>query len=355
MVARRPFLARTVRGLEAIAAAEARERLDAGDVRIGHRSVRFSSTAAAAELLRLRSADDVFLVCGELQGVGHTRAALADLAERARTLALEPCLDWIAEGRDVRPANGFELVVSFLGRRNFSRYDVEDVVGEAIGRRLGLPLVRMHDPERAVPDVSIRLHLEHTEGVVGARVGQGPLHRRPYKRDSVPGSLHPPVAYALVRVAGACERHVLLDPFCGAGTIPIEAQLGMGPLTAVAADVSQAALRATRANANRAGVRVLPVRADAGRLPIRDGSIDRMVGNPPWRNQVGDLGSLRPGRLSLWREVSRVLAEGGCAVMLGLTDEDARTLGTCGLVSADALRLSLSGTWTTASIVSRSG
>jgi 23S rRNA G2445 N2-methylase RlmL len=314
--------------------------------------VRFSCAAGADELLRLRSVDDVFRVCGSVGDIGHTRAALGDLAAWVGRLPLERAVSWVSAAREVRSDLGFEVVASFLGARNYTRYDVEAAVGAAIGERLGLRLVPMREPERAAPDLSFRVHIDHADGVLGIRVGAAPLHRRAYKLDSAPGSLHPPVAYTLGRLAGVRPGQVVLDPFCGAGTALIESGLGAGELAAVGADISRDALRATAANAARAGVRVLAVQADAGRLPLADGAVDRVVGNPPWHNQVEYAGSLASGTEPFWRELARVLTADGRAVLLGVADDAEPALAAAGLVRHVAAKLSLSGTWTTISVVS---
>ena len=67
------LLARTVRGLEHVVAAEvaAIGRVE----RIRHREVWFTAPPTPA-VLDLRTADDVFLIGAVVDGVGHTRADL---------------------------------------------------------------------------------------------------------------------------------------------------------------------------------------------------------------------------------------------------------------------------------------
>jgi 23S rRNA G2445 N2-methylase RlmL len=196
------------------------------------------------------------------------------------------------------------------------------------------------------------VHIDHTDAGLGIRVGAVPLHRRAYKLDSAPGSLHPPVAYALGRLAGVRPGQVVLDPFCGAGTALVECGRGAGDLVAVGVDISRDALEAAAANAERAGVRVVAVQADAGRLPFGDGTVDRVVSNPPWHNQVEYAGSLASGTEAFWRELARVLTADGRAVLLGVADDAELELAAAGLVRHVAAKLSLSGTWTTVSVVS---
>ena len=68
--------------------------------------------------------------------------------------------------------------------------------------------------------------------------------------------------------------------------------------------------------ANGRGVDVSWSVADAGALPLRDGTVDRVAVNPPWDRQVPPRGRLGANPDRLWREARRVLAPGGRIVAL---------------------------------------
>ena len=51
-------------------------------------------------------------------------------------------------------------------------------------------------------DLNVRLFIEHETASVGLRLGQVPLQERRWKRAHRPGSLKPPVAAAMLRLAG---------------------------------------------------------------------------------------------------------------------------------------------------------
>lgn len=130
--------------------------------------------------------------------------------------------------------------------------------------------------------------MDGSRATVALRIADRPAHRRAYKQATVPGTLHPPLAAAMVRLASVHSRGVVLDPCCGAGTLLVEADRAAPGAVLVGVDRDPAALRAASVN----GPLVKWVRADAGRLPVPSGSVDRVLVNPPWSRQVPAQGAL---------------------------------------------------------------
>lgn len=305
------LLARTVRGIESIVADELVERRLGRVLRVGHRDVLFEPARLGPDLLSPRCADDVLLVAATLDGIGRRRDSLRELARTAERLPLRQLLER-RERCGGGPFATVDVSASFVGRRNYNRYDIEDAVGGPLSAALGRPYRGRRDGV-APPTggLSFRVTIDGERATVAVRIADRPLHRRPYRLRSTPGSLHPPVAQALVRMANPAPGERLLDPCCGSGTIPLEAP---GTLHRLGVDSSAAALAA--ADVNDAAGAVRWWRADAGELPVRTGSIDVVVSNPPWDRQVPPSGRLAhdPGRF--WAELSRVLRPGGRAVLL---------------------------------------
>ncbi|MEV3979173.1 RNA methyltransferase [Nonomuraea sp. NPDC049758] len=377
-------VARAVRGTEPLVAAEIRRARLGVVVGVRHREVWFEVRPGAG-LLGLRTADDVLLAAAVVDGVGHGRSALARLARAARGIDLGP-----PGGPDV------EVSASFVGRRNYTRHEIEDAVGTELARSWRLRYHSRRDGGRPPAGATAwRVTIEGDQAVIARRAGDRPLHRRPYKTASIPGTLHPPLAAAMAQLAGLGAEGfggVVLDPCCGAGTTLIEAHaLTLPPHTGPAGlagpaefsgpsrpsglpslpglpalpgcsgfsggvgfvgfDRDPVAAAAAAANARAAlppdGPR--PFRwglADAGRLPVADGSVRRVLVNPPWGRQVPPRGLLGPGLDPLWREVRRVLEPGGLAV--ALLHDDPGAGGTPGAAPRgfrieQALPVSLSG------------
>src|SRR5215470_17743229 len=189
------FLARSVRGLEWLSAAEIETDLNAFVLEVGHREILFRAPVDSA-VLGLGSIDDLFLVCGEIQEIDRRRVSLSRLAKGLKKLPLVRSLAKIESLRPVRRSGGFEVIGSFLGPRNFNRKEIEFWAGTAISEITGM---QFHDHDAVVSperDVSWRIHMRDNQAIVGLRVALRPLHRRDYRVWSAPGALHPPVAYA---------------------------------------------------------------------------------------------------------------------------------------------------------------
>jgi SAM-dependent methyltransferase len=150
----------------------------------------------------------------------------------------------------------------------------------------------------------------------------GPLHssRRFPALRRVPAATNPLLAALLVQLAKPRRGDVLLDPFCGSGTLLVEAAaLGLD-LVLLGADLDPAALAQAAGNRGVVPTAAL-LRADAARLPVADGAVDRVVANLPFGKRVGS----HAGNLALYpaflAELTRVLRPDGRAALL--TDDKA--------------------------------
>jgi hypothetical protein len=307
------FLARTVRGLEHIAAREIAER--GGTVLHAPVSVLDHP---------LRTVDDLFTLAFTAPDPGPVKA---DLPALARRLAAAPL--------PVQPAGDrFSVSASTSGRRTYNRYDVEDLVGEILARRFGADYVSRRGGAPPPDAVNWRVTVTPAGVHIGLRGARPPLHRRPWKVASVPGSLHPPVAAAMVRLAGIGPGDVVIDPCCGAGTL-----LAESPGLRAGSDV--AGVVAAQANAPA----VAWFTADARSLPYPTGTVDHVLTNPPWGRQVTAVGTFA----ALTREWRRVLRPGGRLTYLGPWDPPP------GWRVVTRLPISLAGTHPTITVCERGG
>jgi len=327
------YFARVSAGLEQIAWRDIERRFAVEFVGFGHRRIDFGYAGVPADLLDLRSVDDVYVFVARLTRLDHTRVSLDRLTQKIALLDFEPALAVVAAARALPDEPKYRVTASHLGKRNYSRYDVEGAVERALTPRLPWRFV-LNEADEPEPDLDLRVLLEDDWALLGLRLGAAPLHRREYKVASRTGSLKAPVAYCLGLLAGFAPGQVLLDPACGAGTILAEA-LSLAPGgVLIGGDAEQAALELAQQNlrAAAASVRlvdtatILDPRAeppgvvlyqgDARAIPLAAGSVDAVVSNLPWGQQVSvdaDIGQLY---VAIFGAIVRTLAPGGQVVLL---------------------------------------
>ncbi len=160
------------------------------------------------------------------------------------------------------------------------------VFGEGFSRRT-LELVAARELVRAGVKAnrrarrSVRVELDCRSRVLAAslQLNEKPMHLRPYYRRKHPAPLNPLVAASAPLLADLPRGAVVYDPFCGSGTIPIEASLLLGA-EALASDVRRKYAEAALENSRLAGADVHVAVGDVRAPPFR-GGFDAVVADPP--------------------------------------------------------------------------
>ncbi|MHB0856760.1 MAG: methyltransferase domain-containing protein [Anaerolineae bacterium] len=301
----------TGRGLEQVCTEEMAVLPGIGASEIAYRRVSAQIAGGSEKrLLDLRTADDVFVYLAEWPAIGRERSHLATLEDAASRLDLDSALEVCRRAREVPYPPSFSVTANFVGKRNYTSDEIKAAVAAGVIGRHGW----VYREDERESDLNVRIFLEHSVALVGLRLGARPLHRRPYKVAHVVGSLKAPVAAALVRLARPKPSDLLLDPFCGAGTILVEAAL-MG-VRCLGGDLAADALEAAQLNAREADVRLDLMQWQALALPLASGSVACIVTNLPWGRQVS--AGKDPATLmrAACAEMRRVLAPGGRVVLL---------------------------------------
>lgn len=308
------LFALTTRGLETLCADEMAALPGLAVRAVGYRQVRAGYAGDVRALLTLRTVDDVYVAVAEWAGLATQRGALADLSARARGWPLSAAVDPCRHVRPVADPPGFSVTASFVGQRNYSAPEIKQAVALGIHEALGW---RYCADDREA-ELNVRLFIEHERVLVGVRLGATTLHRRAYKQEQLPGSLKPPVAAAMLRLAQVGAGASVLDPCCGAGTIAIEAAaLGCRVWGSdLAPDALPAAVRNGAAAGAAAGAVVHWLHGDAMHLPVVSRSVDAVVSNLPWGRQVSADADLQAMYRAACREMERVVAPGGRIVLL---------------------------------------
>lgn len=321
------LLATCCPGLESILAAEVLQRLSA-PVRTARGEARFQGTVNTA--LELRCADNLYALLGETPAGPHR----ADLAPLGRALAALPVRERCAEACIALQGLRAHVSASRTGRHSYSRFEAAAAVLDALCSAHGMipGLAESHD-------VAFRLDIDGSRATLSVKLTDAAFRFRGQRSFSA-AAIRPTIAHALVRLSQPRADDVFLDPFCGSGTILSE-RLSLPHHVVLGGDSDAQALAV--AAQNTSGQAQL-AQWDAGALPIESASVDAIVTNPPWGNQiaVSDSAALY---LAFLREVVRVLRPGGRLVVLSdRADDMAAAAQACGVALPEPLTLSLHGT-----------
>jgi len=263
---------------------------------------------------------------------------LADPAEETVLAAVRAAVnDAVLPG--IGPGMTFAARCLRDGRHAVQSPTIEREAGTIIGRRTGAAV------NLTAPDVTVRVDVSGTLLVIGEVVGAQALDRRfqwiyrpritlspvvaaaaLYLAD-MPDPEHPVIDQVARRGArcadaGGAATGALLDPFCGSGTIAIEAaSWSSAPEAPIyASDLAPEAVAGTRANAacNGFARRIIPRRADATQLAhyYRDRGIATIVCNPPFGVRLGKRINFDQFYEALLAEAAGVLPVGGRLVLL---------------------------------------
>lgn len=198
-------------GVEAVVARELK-LLGYPDTRTDNGRIHFSADTSAIcrANLWLRSADRVYVQIGEFKAYSFN-----DLFEG--TIAL-PWEQWLTADCEF-PVNG-SCVKSTL----MSVSDCQSIVKKAVVERLKRKYGMQRFPEtgsRVKIDFSI-LNDRVTLAIDASGAG---LHKRGYRTLSHVAPIKETLAAALIQISRWYPDRALIDPFCGSGTIPIEAAM----------------------------------------------------------------------------------------------------------------------------------
>jgi tRNA (guanine6-N2)-methyltransferase len=323
----------TNRGLEPLCAEEMKRVLALSITGTSYRRVSAILRGNVSAVLSLKTVDDVFIDVGTWEEIGPHRIVLQSITENSQKLVLEPALEVVAQARSISRQPAFSVTANFVGKRNYSMDEIKAAAALGITAHYGWRYVDEDESE-----INVRLFIEHDSAYIGVRLAAVALHRRAYKQAHLPGSLKPSVAAAMLLTAEAAPGLRMLDPLCGAGTLPIEAAL-QGVL-AWGGDLNSAALDSARTNIRAAGISVHLQRWDAVHLPLASQSMDRIVTNLPWGRQVQVDENLERFYRRVCAEFQRVLTDDGQIVLLTSLPE---LVDLAGMTRREAIEISLFG------------
>lgn len=117
---------------------------------------------------------------------------------------------------------------SSIKSKLFSPSDIQSIVKKAIVDRLSGKYNILRFPEDG-SEYPIRITILKDEVTVGIDTSGESLHKRGYRKLTVKAPITETLAAALISLTPWKKDRILIDPFCGSGTIPIEAaMIGLG-------------------------------------------------------------------------------------------------------------------------------
>ena len=206
------LIAKTFQGLEEVLAQELTE-LGANDIQIGRRMVSFSGDKEMMYRANfcLRTAVRI------LKPIKHFKAKDADDVYNAVR-----SIDW-SKYLDVDTTFSVDSVVFSQEFRHskFVAYKVKDAIVDYFRETLGKrPNIRITNP-----DIRLNIHIAESDCTLSLDSSGESLHIRGYRTATVDAPINEVLAAGLIKLSGWDCKTDLIDPFCGSGTILIEAAL----------------------------------------------------------------------------------------------------------------------------------
>jgi tRNA (guanine6-N2)-methyltransferase len=250
-----------------------------------------------AGLLSLRTAEDAFFLLERVPKLPWGYEGQDALYNALlQTRSLEPALRALERVRGQRPRGTvrFRVVARLSGQRQpYRRVDLGRSVAKALehGTRKRWRAVESGGDgvaSNAIADVEVWANVIGMDFICGLRLSDETMRHREYKEVHLPASLRPSVAAAMVWLTEPAPADVLLDPLCGVGTILIERGLVSRHRLLLGGEMDEAALAAAATNI---GPRHKPRQLfhwDARRLPLTEGSVNKVATNLPFGVKIGN-------------------------------------------------------------------
>lgn len=206
------LIAKTFQGLEEVLAQELTE-LGANDVQIGRRMVSFSGDKEMMYRANfcLRTAVRI------LKPIKHFTAKDADDVYNAVR-----AINW-SDYLDIDTTFSVDSVVYSQEFRHskFVAYKVKDAIVDYFREKTGKrPNIRITNP-----DIKLNVHIAEDKCTLSLDSSGESLHLRGYRVASVDAPINEVLAAGLIKLSGWKADSDFIDPFCGSGTILIEAAL----------------------------------------------------------------------------------------------------------------------------------
>lgn len=284
--------------------------------------VEISRLPAAREILCMAPKGFASELASELSALGFAggvegdavRIVTADLARVYRASCMTEALLPIAKDVPLEP----QAIAEAAGKCIGTRYRIE-LRGYLKDRtkfieRLKGRLDGINSPSDY--DCELRIECRNTSADLFWKLWNVPDARYPWRRGTIPASIHPATAAALARYASKLVngRVSVLDPFCGSGSLLFSAERAMPCRSLLGVDQSGKAVEIARTNAKAGGSKARFVCRDILRFTAHEGA-DLVLSNMPFGNRVGSHRGNEALYAAFVRKLPHLLSDGGAAVL----------------------------------------
>ena len=257
-------------------------------------------------LSSLRSPDDVLIFLREFNDKKHYIGKLQNIYEEIKKVDISNALNICNKVRTLKDLT-FSVTASIIGKRKFSQDFLKRTIAKALKNK------NIIFKNKGKPDLDFSIIIENENVFFGLRLFKEPLHKRYYKKHSLPASLKSNIAYSMLELGNVTKKDIVLDPMCGIGTIPIEATF-IGA-KAIGFDINSKAIQLAKKNAKKVNKEITFEQRDATDTKLLSNSIDKIVSNLPFGKQI-TLGSEKEFFKKFLKEASRILKNEGICVFL---------------------------------------
>lgn len=276
----------------------------------------FAYSGDAADLLQLRTVEDVFVLAVSLDKIPRTRQLLGQLTEVVSNSAeIQQAVDVAIPMRRQPGRPSYRIISRLYGSHDIYRKELGAAVEKGIKNRF--PRWRL------VPDhaqLEIWVNLLGSRLVCGIRLTDRTTRHRFNKPIELKASLRPSVAAAMIHLTQPTDDDIFLDPMCGSGTLVMERRYAGAYGQMLAGDIVRDHVWATQQNVlalrKEPPVNFGTLHASATQLPLAAGSITKVATNLPFGKQIGSPKALKKLYPAFFGELERVLGENGRAVVL---------------------------------------
>ncbi|XP_072546162.1 THUMP domain-containing protein 2 isoform X2 [Salminus brasiliensis] len=337
-------------GMETFLLEEVKHKLEATEVEHIPGRVFFRCTSALQEVMRLKSAERLFLLLRKAPPTPLPRNPAKASSAIQRSIVGSPDVwshalsTWAAlqaeldstlgrgqkrkreeqEEEEVKEERRSETgSVSSLTRptfrvscrcsgaiaRCYNSQNLSRIIGVAISRELGWKA------DLREPTLEVNVYLSDDHCVIGIPLLRHPLASRGYMKHT---GLRSTIAWAMASLCPVQEASLILDPMCGVGTTLLEAAQECPNAVFIGMDSEEAQLQKAAENVDAAGQesRMLLVRSSCMAIPLPASSVDVVLCDVPFGRKFSCSRDMTAALPYILAEMERVLREGGYLVLL---------------------------------------